>query len=193
MLKRHGGPDDFSLVATTARATQLDLLHYVIETQRMVNVLPAAGTDRAIGIVLERVQTVTNADGAVVEVLEGNVLVHRAVNGLRTDPEGSRTSADAGLSGLCVRVGMPLLCRDTDGDPRVDAHTCRRAGVRSVAVAPMFRTGEALGVLRVMSGEAEHFDDADADVLELMANVLASALCTTSKLEREAGAPCATR
>jgi diguanylate cyclase (GGDEF)-like protein len=186
VLKRRRGSSDFSFVATTARDTQRDLLHYVIETQRLVNVLPTAGTDRAIGIVLDRVQAVTNADGAAVEVAEGNVMVHRAVNGLRTEPEGSRTSADTSLSGLCVRVGMPLLCRDTDTDPRVDAAACRRAGVRSIAVAPMFRTGEALGVLRVMSSEAEHFDDADLDVLELMANLVAAGLSNSSKLEREA-------
>lgn len=175
-------------MATTARDTQLDLLHYVIETQRLVNVLPAAATDRAIGVVLDRVQTVTHADGAAVDIAEGNVMIHRAVSGLRTEPEGSRTAAESSLSGLSVRVGMPLLCRDAETDPRVDADAdaYRRAGVRSIAVAPMFRVGEAVGVLRVMSGEAEHFDDADLDVLELMANLLASGLSTTSKLEREA-------
>jgi diguanylate cyclase (GGDEF)-like protein len=173
-------------VATTARETQLDLLHYVIETQRLVNVLPASATDRAIGAVLERVQTVTNADGAAVEVAEGNVMVHRGVAGLRAEPEGSRTALEGSLSGLCVRVGMPLLCRDTETDTRVDADTCRRAGIRAIAVAPMFRAGEALGVLRVVSSEAEHFDDADLDVLELMANLLVSGLSSTSRLEREA-------
>ena len=173
-------------MATTARDTQLDLLRYVIETQRLVNVLPAAANDRATETVLDRVQRVTNADGAAVEVVEGNVMVHRAVSGLQTNPEGSRTGLDSSFSGLCVRVGTPLLCTDTDSDPRVDAALCRRAGVRAIAVAPIFRAGEALGVLRLMSGEAEHFDDADVDVLELMANVLASGLSTTSKLEREA-------
>jgi diguanylate cyclase (GGDEF)-like protein len=173
-------------VATTARETQLDLLQYVIETQRLVNVLPSVATDRAIGVVLNRVQTITNADGAAVEVAEGAVMVHRAVRGLRTDPEGSRTATEGSLSGLCVRVGMPLLCRDTEADPRVDADACRRAGIRAIAVSPMFRAGEAVGVLRIMSSEAEHFDDADLGVLELMANLLASGLSSTSKLEREA-------
>ncbi len=173
-------------MATTARETQLDLLQYVVETQRLVNVLPAAATDRAISVVLDRVQTVTNADGAAIEAAEGSVMVHRAVSGLRTDPAGSRTATEGSLSGLSVRVGMPLLCRDTEVDPRMDADACRRAGVRSIAVAPMFRAGEALGVLRVMSSEAEHFDDADLAVLELMANLLASGLAGTSKLEREA-------
>jgi diguanylate cyclase len=177
---------DFTVVATIARGTQLDLLHYVIETQRLVNAVPAAAADRALEVVLDRVQTVTNADGAAIEVAEKNVMVHRAVSGLQTDPEGTRSAGDQSLSGLCVQVGMPLVCRDTETDPRIDAELCRRSGVRSIAVAPMIRTGEPVGALRVVSSEAEHFDDADLAVPELMANLVASGLTTTSKLEREA-------
>ena len=124
-----------------------------------------------MGLVLDRVQTVTNADGAAVELADGNVMVHRAVSGLSTDREGTRNAGENSLSGLCVRVGMPLLCRDTETDPGVDAELCRRTGIRSIAVAPMVRAGEPSGVLRVMSSEAEHFDDADVEVLELMANL----------------------
>lgn len=186
MLKGHLVPSEFTNVATITRDTQLDLLHYVIETQRLVNAVPAADADRAIDVVMDRVQTVTNADGAAVEVAEGNVLVHRAASGLATEAAGSRVSVESGLSGLCTRVGMPLLCRDTETDPRVDAEACRRAGIRSVAVAPIARAGTTLGVLTVMSSEAEHFDAADAEVLELVANLIASSLSKSSKLEREA-------
>ena len=49
-------------MATLAHDTQLELLHYVIETQRLVNALPAAAADRVMSLVLDRVQTVTNAD-----------------------------------------------------------------------------------------------------------------------------------
>jgi diguanylate cyclase len=186
VLKSWLGESELTDVATLARDTQLELLHYVIETQRLVNALPAAAADRAMDVVLDRVQTVTNADGAAVELIERNVMVTRAVSGLSTDREGTRAPGDSGLSGLSVRVGMPLLCRDTAADPRVDADQCRRTGVRSIAVAPMVRAGEPLGVLRVMSSEAEHFDDADVEVLELMANLMASGLSNTSKLDREA-------
>jgi diguanylate cyclase len=186
VLKHRPHRSDFTEVATLARGTQLDLLHYVIETQRLVNAVPAAAGDSALDVLLDRVQTVTNADGAAVEVADGSVMVHRAVSGLQTDPQGTRTAGDKSLSGLCVRVEMPLLCRDTETDTRVDAEECRRAGIRSFAVAPMVRNGEPVGVLRVVSSEAEHFDDADIAVLELMANLVASGLSTTSKLEREA-------
>ncbi len=173
-------------MATLTRQTQPDLLHYVIETQRLVNAVPTTASDRAVGLVLNRVQAITDADGAAVEVAEGNVMVHRAVSGLAIAPEGTRTPSHLGLAGLCGRVGMPLLCRDTQTDPRVDMDSCRHAGVRSVAIAPMIRGGETLGTLSVLSSEAEHFDDADMDVLELMANLLASGLSNSSKLERQA-------
>ncbi len=173
-------------MATLTRDTQLDLLHYVIETQRLVNALPAPAAHRAIGLVLERVQTVTSADGAAVELAKGDVLVPQVVSGLSTDIQGSRVEAESSLSGLCVRIGMPLLCRDAETDSRVDAEACRLAGIRSMAVVPMVRDGETLGVLRVMSAEAGHFDETDADVLELMANMIASGLLRHSKLEHEA-------
>ena len=189
VLKGWFSQSDFWYVATITRDTQLDLLHYVIESQRLVNAVPTTGlkgSERVIGLVLDRVQIVTNADGAALEVAEGTVLVHQAVSGLTTDAQGARVGLESSLSGLCVRVGMPLLCRDTETDARVDAEACRRAGVRSIAVAPIVRAGEMLGVLKVMSSEAEHFDDADADVLELMTNLIASALPNSTRLEREA-------
>jgi diguanylate cyclase len=183
VLKGGLASSDFSGVATLTRDTQLDLLHYVIETQRLVNAIPTAAADQAIGLVLDRVQTVTNADGAAVELAKGDALVRQVVSGLSTDVQGSSVELASSLSGLCVRVGTPLLCRDTETDSRVDAEACRQAGVRSIAVAPMVHAGEPLGVLRVMSSEAEHFDETDADVLELMANLIASGLPNNSKLE----------
>jgi diguanylate cyclase len=186
VLKSHQGSSEFTIVATITRDTQLDLLQYVIETQRLVNAVPAQAGDRALGILLDRVQTVTNADGAAIELAERNFMVQRAVSGLSTDREGSRSEMDGGFSGLCLRIGMPLLCRDADTDPRVDNETCRRAGIRSIAVAPMVRAAEPIGVLRIMSSEAEHSDKADAEVLELMANLITPGLSHTSKMEREA-------
>jgi diguanylate cyclase len=173
-------------VATLTRDTQLDLLEYVIETQRLVNAVPAAAGERAVGILLDRVQTVTNADGAGIELVERNLMVQRAVRGLSAVPVGARADMDSSLSGLCLRIGLPLLCRDTDMDPRVDPEVCREAGIRSIAVAPMVRASEPIGVLSVVSGEAEHFDQADSEVLELMANLIAAGVSNGSPMEREA-------
>jgi diguanylate cyclase len=173
-------------VATLAGDTQVDLLHYVIETQRLVNAVPATASDRAVGILLDRVQSATGADGAAVELVERNVMVQRAARGLTAAAEGTRSDMDSSLSGLCLRIGMPLLCRDTERDPRVDAEACRRAGIRSIAVAPMVRAAEPIGVVRVVSRDVEHFREADSEVLELMANLIAAGLSNTSPMEREA-------
>ena len=81
---------------------------------------------------------------------------------------------------------MPLLCPDTQADPRLDAEAYRRVGVRSIAASPMIRGGEPVGALRVVSGQPEAFDETDLAVLELMGNLVASGIATSSKLEREA-------
>lgn len=173
-------------MASSTRETQPDLLEYLTETQRLVNAMPAAASDRAVNIVLDRVQTVTRADGAAVELAERNVMVQRVVSGLSTDPEGSRTNIDGSLSGFCLRAGMPLVCRDTDVDPRVDGVACRRAGIRSMVVVPMVRAAEPVGVLKAVSRGAEHFDSTDANLLELMANLVAPTVSSSSRTGREA-------
>ena len=58
-VKGHPGSSDYAQVATLAHETQLELLHLLIETQRLVNALPPAASERAMGLVLDRVQTVT--------------------------------------------------------------------------------------------------------------------------------------
>ena len=120
----------FSDVATITRDTQLDLLHYVIETQRLVNAQPAAAAKHAIGVVLDRVQTVTNADGAAVRDSR------RQRPGA---PSGQRIESRAG--GLSLRSARQPLrplptCRDAAArrtPRRIPGWTPRSAGGRGSA------------------------------------------------------------
>lgn len=172
-------------MATISRETDLDRLHFLIETQRLINA-GATNVERVIAVVLERVQHATRADGGAVELAEGDSMVYRAVSGTAENSDGGRVDREASLSGLCVRMGMPLLCRDTETDSRVDREACRLVGARSMAVAPLIQGGEAIGVLKVLANEPDHFSNADSDVVELMAGFVAPHLSTSSKLEDEA-------
>ena len=122
VLKGWFTPSDFPHVATITRDTQLDLLHYVIATPAMVK---RSADHRPEGLrTSDRSGArsgadVTNADGAAVEVAEGNVLVSQAVSGLATDGRGApRGPGQQPFGPLRARVGMPLLCRDTETDAR---------------------------------------------------------------------------
>ncbi|HXY27658.1 MAG TPA: sensor domain-containing diguanylate cyclase [Acidimicrobiales bacterium] len=172
-------------MTTTARGTQLDRLHFLMETQRLINAGPLEA-DRVMALVIQRVQTVLNADGALVELAEGDTMVVQVAGGVVATTAGSSTQPEGSLSQQSVRLGMPLICRDAATDKRVDPDACRELGVRSLAVAPLMQSGRGVGALEVVSALPDQFGPADADVLELMAGFVTPALAGVSKLDQEA-------
>jgi diguanylate cyclase len=172
-------------VAIIARETHADRLHFLIETQRLINA-GVADADRVLSVVLERAQTVAGADGAAVELVEGDHLVRSAARGLTEGAEDLPAESELGLSGQCIRLATPLVCRDTETDGRVDRGASRRDGVRSIAVAPLVHAGQGVGVLKVVSAEPDRFNDADGHVLELMATFIVSSLASAVTFERDA-------
>jgi diguanylate cyclase (GGDEF)-like protein len=172
-------------VATIARATHVDRLHFLIETQHLINA-GVADTDCVLNVVIDRAQAVANGDGAAVELVENDHMVRPAARGLAESITDVSVASEVSLSGQCIRLAIPLICRDTETDTRVDRDTCRRAGVRSIAVAPLVRAGLGVGVLKVVSGEPDHFREADGEVLELMATFIVASMTNAATIERDA-------
>jgi len=132
-------------------------------------------------------QTLTAADGAVLEMAEGTDMVYRAATGIAAPQLGLRIPRAGSLSGRCVLLGEPLACEDSEADPRVDRETCRAVGLRSMIVVPLNYEGITVGVLKVMASRPFAFADQDLHALSLMSEVIAASMAHasehTSKLE----------
>jgi len=126
--------------------------------------------------VTDRVQDLTCASGAVVELAEEDDMVYRAASGMAEGQLGLRLKRDGSLSGLCVKTGVVLRCDDTETDDRVDRDACRRVGVRSMLVAPLTHLDTNVGALKVASRDAAAFGEQDMKVLELMSGLIAAAM-----------------
>jgi diguanylate cyclase (GGDEF)-like protein/PAS domain S-box-containing protein len=126
--------------------------------------------------VVDRLRELTQADGVVVELVDGEDTVCRHASGALAPRPGRRLARAGSLSGACVRAGAVLYSEDTEIDPRVDQAAARRAGMRSLLCAPLFQAGCAIGVLKVFFVRAQAFDAGDMPVLSLMAASLAGAL-----------------
>lgn len=157
-------------------------LRVVIETRALID-----DTDLSLPelmqTVAERTRELTGAAGAVVELAEGDELVHRAVSGSAAGTLGLRLSRDASLSGLCLSLGRVLRCGDAEVDPRVDRDACRRTGVRSMLVAPLTHRGATIGVLEALSPFPDAFGDRDVESLRLLAGSVAASLSHARRLE----------
>ena len=136
-----------------------------------------------MALIAERTQKLTQASGAVIELVEGDEMVYRSACGTAATHVGVRLKVATSLSGQCVQTGEILYCYDTEIDPRVDLATCRRIGVRSMIVMPLKYDCKVVGVLKVLSPLTSAFGDRDRDTLQLMAGLLAAVINHASEFE----------
>src|SRR5262249_11303714 len=98
-LKRGVAPSESGTVATIARDSKVDQLHFLTETLRLLNA-GAADLGRVMTIVLERSQAATGSQGAAVALVENDALVYGAVDGTLEPFNGRLVESDETLSGL---------------------------------------------------------------------------------------------
>ena len=124
------------------------------------------------------------ADGAAIQVLEGDRLAYRAASGVITSAVGNSIALRASLAGLTVEQRRPLVSDDCEADPRVDQAAARRFAVRSMITAPLFRNGRPFGVLKIVAATPHAFSQTDVVLAQLLVGALDLGLAGTA--EREA-------
>ena len=150
-------------------------LNQIIDTQ---SELAKAGLDldAFFALVIARLDALTQAAGVVLELIEGDELVYRAASGAAAGQIGLRLKLDSSLSGLSATSGEVLHSRDTENDGRVNIEACRRIGIRSMLVAPLFHDDVAIGVIKIMGAQPDAFDESHLQTLQLMAGLLGAAI-----------------
>jgi diguanylate cyclase (GGDEF)-like protein/PAS domain S-box-containing protein len=168
--------------AEAALQQEFQRLAVVIATQQEITIRNP-NLDAVMAVIAERTQDLTRADGAVIEILEGEELVYRAASGIVTAYLGLRLKLGKSLSGQCIATGKIMLCDDSETDARVDLAACQRIGLRSMVVVPLFYQTDRVGVLKVVSATPSSFTESDIQTLQLMAGFLASSLHLASEFE----------
>ena len=168
----------------TARQTRV--LLSTIETQRAVTAA-ARDRDKALGVVAEQaLAAFPVATGAVVELIAGDSLTYFSGAGTLAGHSGLRLARAGSLSGIAIDDRAVVRCADAETDERVNAEACRRLGLRSMCIAPLYSGDRLIGVVKVASGEPDAFDAVDAHHLELLAASLASTLMYVDDYARNA-------
>lgn len=127
-------------------------------------------------LVTRRTQYIANADGACVELIEKNELVYSAAAGIAQKYLGLRLKMDNSLSGECIKTRLPLISNDIEMDDRVNKEACRQIGLNSMIVVPLICRNDVVGVLKVLSTEAGHFNTDSIEILEIMSGLIAAAM-----------------
>lgn len=168
--------------AETALQEEFQRLSVVIATQQEI-AIRNPNLDEVMAVIVERTQQLTSADGSIMKMVEGDEIVCRAASGTALPYIGFRLQVAKSLSGQCIKSGKIIYCHDVETDSRVDIAVCRRIGIRSMVLIPLFYKEEVVGLLNVFSSTPSAFKESDIQTLQLMAGFLAGTLHLASEFE----------
>jgi diguanylate cyclase (GGDEF)-like protein len=174
-------------VEQSAEFNDVGLLTELVATQRAV-LASEFDLEAVMAEIVAQAHRLTRADAAVVEMLDGDELVYRAVAGSADKFQGLRMNAATSLSGRTIRSGEILWCQDAGSDPRVDFQAAREAGARSLLIVPLLQRRKAVGVLKAYTGRPHAFGERDLRIAQVLAGTLGSALVRAELLDRLANA-----
>ncbi len=132
--------------------------------------------DEVLQLVAERAVAITGADGLGIALAENNEIVLRASSGTVKPDVGARIQRDSAFSGACFRSAQIIRCDDTETDERVNLRACRALGARSMVAVPLCGRRRVIGLLEAFSADPFGFNDSDVASLELLAELILSAL-----------------
>lgn len=178
-------PDLENLEAELKQARQRsDQLESLI---RMLRRIAAQNPDlhRMRRTVAETVCTLTGADGASIGQVLGQQIIYNVTADRTARDCGVRLPLMDSLAGACYLEREPILCRDVLADPRADAETVRRLGMRSGIFVPLTHGVYRFGVLTVYSSTPKAFDEVDMELLTVASSTLSAFLYGAYVMETE--------
>ncbi|MBS1985049.1 MAG: response regulator, partial [Bdellovibrionales bacterium] len=162
-------------------STNQYLIRQKLQLTRLLEAQNAIATvelnsSRIMDTIVHQTMQLTGADGAVVEILEGDDMVYKAADGIVAKFLGLRLPLGESLSGLSLQTDTILLCEDTEIDRRVNLEACRKISARSMIVLPLKHRDQQIGLLKACSKQPGYFTEAHVTTLKFLVGVLASAL-----------------
>lgn len=166
--------------ASDSRALGLTRL---VETQTAIATADV-GLAELMTIAAEGALTLTGAEGACVELLEGDEIVCIAAAGVAVKYLGLRLKAADSITGECFRTRGILVCSDSETDTRVHREACRLVGARSLVLVPLLDGTDMRGVLLIWSATPRDFQGFESQILALFASIVGGALIRAELIEK---------
>jgi hypothetical protein len=171
-------PEFASLVqAPAVRPNFTDTLTAVSAVQREAESL-GSDLEAILTLVVCRSRSLLQGSGAAIALgaKDSERIVCRASVGLSAPPMGAHLQVGTGFSGDCLRTAQTLRCDDSDIDARVDSHTCRVLGIRSMIASPIRAGEKVIGLIEIFADQPNAFVEKDGMVLQRLADTVAAAV-----------------
>ena len=154
-----------------------DVLFGIVQMQ---NGIREQGLDlkSAIDLVAVGTQELTGSSGVAIGLLQKDAVVFPSRVGIAVAIAGIPSQTK--LFQSCIQSGGVLPVPDAQNDTVVGS-SCRREGIKSLIVVPIFRNREIAGAMEVFFKETRSFSDSDVMTLELITDVVSQQVADASQ------------
>jgi PAS domain S-box-containing protein len=143
--------------------------------------------DVVLGRLLDgAMEAVPAADGAALELIDGDHLEYCAVRGSLVGHQGLRVPLEGSSSGRSFVSNSPLLVADARADARVRQDVAGSLDLGSAIHVPITRGDAVLGILKLQSRRAGAFGAHDVALLRMFAATATSGLTQVSEAAAQA-------
>lgn len=154
---------------------EAERLTVLLEAQREI---AGANLDYSslVELILERMSQMTAAEGASLEVVEGDEMVYEAATGIAAPFVGLRLKIAESLSGSCMMSSQLVRVDDSESHLLANRQACQRIGLRSMVLVPLKYGQDSLGVLKLMSPRVAAFSIEVEPMVRLMSEFLSATI-----------------
>jgi signal transduction histidine kinase/DNA-binding response OmpR family regulator/CHASE3 domain sensor protein len=154
----------------------------VIEMQQAI-ATAHVGDEDVMELIVEQAMQLTEADGAVLALLDGDRFLTRSARGNLAPWVGKSLPLGHTIVGWVSRHREPTLVEDSLDDPRVDPNLARTSGNRSMVVLPVLESDTPVGVMMITSQRPRAFSTQDFAVLKIMSGIISAGFTNASAFE----------
>jgi hypothetical protein len=137
--------------------------------------IDGAGGEKLLRQVVELARILTGASGSAIAFRGEHGTICRATSGKGAPPIGASVDGSSGITKQCLDSGISVRCDDIATDRRVDPSIIQTIGIRAVAVVPIHREWDVIGILEVFSTTPGNFTFQHLKRLQQLAGWVGSA------------------
>lgn len=168
-------------------ARLLDLQSLLAQVSRDIS--PALELQPVLHTVLEAMRSLVEFRGGSICLVDdfGNVRMAAADPPASADVSAARVPVGSGPAGRVISTGLAVYSADLDHDAGVDPALRQlgsNRGILSYLAVPLVTLGRVTGLVQVDSPSRDAFDEADLQVLELLASQVAGAIESARRHEQ---------
>lgn len=168
--------------SATLPAEKDELLSEIVEIQKLIQ-SQQLDLRNACGLIAQGLQRMVRAEGTAIGCIQNGQIRYLAALGIAALNDNLLLPPESTLGHGVLRTGRLLQSPNPESDPRVPRDVCRKSGVKSLVLVPVFHDQRVKGVLELWFAVPRWLPEGELRLCQLMAGLVTEAMACAAQME----------